>query len=129
MEIYVSKVKKICFVFNAKLRKINDLWITVSTATYWLAPILSFIPQNHFLFPSLTPARAAVVHLSFRVGSTFPVCTVPSSPGSMNRSSRCNKVDAVRLYASYRIKLLLLKGQICVPGGGRVVYKTCVRKK
>ena len=129
MEIYVSKVKKFVLFLMLNWKKINDLWITVSTATYWLAPILSFIPQNQFLFPSLTPARAAVVHLSFRVGSTFPVCTVPSSPGSMNRSSRCNKVDAVRLYASYRIKLLLLKGQICVPGGGRVVYKTCVRKK
>ena len=54
-----------------------------------------------------------VVHLNFRAGSTFlaAVCTVPSS---MNRTSRCNKVDAVRLYASYRLNLLLLKGQICV---------------
>ena len=44
-------------------------------------------------------ARAAVVHLNFRAGSTFPVqvCTVL---GSMDRTSRCNKVDAVRLYAS-----------------------------
>ena len=42
------------------------------------------------------------VHLNFRAGSTFPfpVCTVPSS---MDRTSRCNKVDAVRLYASYRL--------------------------
>ena len=56
---------------------------------------------------------AAVVHLNFRAGSTFPVpgCTVPSS---MDRTSRCNKVDAVRLYASYRLNLLLLKGQSCV---------------
>ena len=55
-------------------------------------------------------ARAAEVHLNFRAGSTIPVpvCTVPSS---MNRTSRCNKVDAVRLYASYRLNLLLLKGQ------------------
>ena len=57
--------------------------------------------------------RAAVVHLNFRAGSTFPVpvCTVPSS---MDRTSRCNKVDALRLYASYRLNLLLLKGQRCV---------------
>ena len=55
-------------------------------------------------------ARAAVVHLNFQAGSTFPVpvCTVPSS---MDRTIRCNKVDAVRLYASYRLNLLLLKGE------------------
>ena len=49
----------------------------------------------------------------FRAGATFPipVCTVPSS---MDRSILCNKVDAVRLHASYRMNLLLLKGQICV---------------
>ena len=49
-------------------------------------------------------------HLHFRAGSTFsvPVWTVPSS---LDRTSRCNKVDAVRLYASYRLNLLLLKGQ------------------
>ena len=50
-------------------------------------------------------ARAAVVHLNFWAGSTFPpaVFTIPSS---MDRTSRCNKVDAVRLYASYRLNLL-----------------------
>ena len=65
----------------------------------------------------LRNARVAVVHLNYRAGSTFPVpvCTVPSS---MDRTSRCNKVDAVRLYASYRLNLLLLKGQICVTGQG-----------
>ena len=35
-------------------------------------------------------------------------------PSSMDRTSRCNKVDAVRLYASYRLNLLLPKGQICM---------------
>ena len=61
-------------------------------------------------------SRAAIVHLNFRAGSTFlvPVCTVPSS---VNRTNRCNKVDAVRLYASYRLNLLLLKWQICVRYG------------
>ena len=46
--------------------------------------------------PPLIKLRAAVVHLNFRDGSTFPVpvCTVPSS---MDRTSRCNKVDVVRL--------------------------------
>ena len=53
------------------------------------------------------------MHLNFRSGSTFPVpvCTVPSSK---DRTCRSNKVDAVTLYASYRLNLLLLKGQICV---------------
>ena len=60
-----------------------------------------------------TRTRAAVVHLNFQAGSTFPdpVCTVPSS---MDRTSRCNKVDEVRLYSSYRLNLLLLNGQRCV---------------
>ena len=55
-----------------------------------------------------------LVLLNFQAGSTFPVpiCTVPSS---MDRTSRCNKVDAVTLMqASYRLNLLLLKEQICV---------------
>ena len=58
-------------------------------------------------------SREAVVHLNFRAGSTFPVlvCTAPSS---MDSTSPCNKVDAVRLYASFRLNLLLLKGQRCV---------------
>ena len=53
--------------------------------------------------------RAAVVHLNFRAGSTFPV-PVFTVPNSMDKTSRCNKVDPVRLYASYRWNLLLLKG-------------------
>ena len=36
---------------------------------------------------------------------------------TINMTSRCNKVDAVRLYASYRLNLLLLKGQRCVRRG------------
>ena len=69
-----------------------------------------------------TPSRAAVVHLNFRTRSTFPVpvCTVPSS---MDRTSRCNKVDMVRIYASYRLNLFLLKGQICVPWTGRLIFR------
>ena len=55
-------------------------------------------------------SQAAVVHLNFRAMSTVPV-PVFTVPSSMNRTSRCNKVDAVRLFASYRLNLLLLKGQ------------------
>ena len=64
---------------------------------------LNIILINGYLSGYIT--RAAVVHLNFRAGSTFPVpvCTVPSS---MDRTSWCNKVDAVRLYASYRLNLL-----------------------
>ena len=64
-------------------------------------------------FFNVTMARAVVVYLKFRAGSTFPfpVCTVRSS---IDRTSRYNKVDAVRLYDSYRLNSLLLKGQRCV---------------
>ena len=67
-------------------------------------------PVKNRVPPALFTAREAVVHLNFRAGSTFPVpvCTVPSS---IDRTSRCNKVDVVRLYASYRLNLLLLKGR------------------
>ena len=73
----------------------------------------SFGVQSRFalyLYWTACPARAAVVHLNFRAGSTFPVpvCTIPNS---MDRTSQRNKVDAVKLYASYRLNLLLLKGQ------------------
>ena len=47
---------------------------------------------------SFSISQAALVHLNFWAGSIFPVpiCTV--SPGqTLNRNSRCNKVDAVRL--------------------------------
>ena len=63
--------------------------------------------------PQLGGSQAVVVHLNFRAGLTFqvPVCTVPSS---MDGTSWRNKVDAVILYASYRIDLLLIEGQRCV---------------
>ena len=41
---------------------------------------------------------------------------------TINRTSRCNKVDAVRLYASYRLNLLLLKGQRCVSLSNEKVF-------
>ena len=51
--------------------------------------------------------RAAVVHLNFRAGSTFPVLVYTVPPGhwvnraDTNRTSRCNKVDAVRLKVEF----------------------------
>ena len=78
--------------------------------------VLSYSCSKYQQFSALKKPRAAVVHLNFRAGSTlpFPVCTVPRSTV---RTSWCNKVDAVRLYASYRLNLLLLKRQRCVKGG------------
>ena len=49
--------------------------------------------------------RAAVVHLSFRTRLTFPV-QVFTVLSSMDRTSRCNKVDAVRL--SFAMHLFLV---------------------
>ena len=74
------------------------------------------IRTNNCIFVCMQISRAAVLHLNFRAGTTFPVpvCTVPCS---MDRTSRCNKVDAVRLYASYRLNLLLLKRQRCLQWG------------
>ena len=67
---------------------------------------------------SIFTSRAAVVHLNLRAGSTFqvPVCTESSGHWVIKAEdySRCNKFDAVRLYTSYRLNLLLLKGQKCV---------------
>ena len=51
--------------------------------------------------------------MNLRAGSTIPV-PVFTVPSSMDKTNRCNKVDAVRHYASYRLNLLLLKGQDCV---------------
>ena len=77
----------------------------------FILPIFSFRIKN------LQSVRKEIVEhkqplkyiWNFRAGSTFPVpvCTVPSS---MERTSRCNKVDTVRFYASYRLNLLLLQG-------------------
>ena len=68
-------------------------------------------------------SRAAVVHFNFRAGSTFPVpvCTVPhghwvNKADNQQDYSRCNKVDAVRLYASYRWRFTFTKGaEVLVP--------------
>ena len=77
-------------------------------------PLLNW--KNLFKYKNI--ARAAVVHLNFRAGSTFPVpvFTVHRMDIGLIKQtiSRCNKVDAVRLYASYKLNLLLLKGQRCV---------------
>ena len=51
-------------------------------------------------------------------GQPYSTFEVPSRVNlalwTLDRTSRCNKIDAVRLYASYRLNLLLLKGQRCV---------------
>ena len=57
--------------------------------------------------------RAAVVHLNFRSGSTFPVpfCTVPH--GNWVNNQQDQPVQQM-LTRSYMLNLLLLKGQRCV---------------
>ena len=69
--------------------------------------------EDYSLGDIVFTARAGVVHLNFRAQLTFPV-PVSTVPSSMDRTSRCYKIDAVRLYASYRLNLLLLKEQRCV---------------
>ena len=68
-------------------------------------------------------SRTAVVHFNLRAGSTFPVPVCTVSPGLwVNKADTqyglagANKfdLDAVKLYASYRLNLLLPKGQRCV---------------
>ena len=84
-------------------------------------------PVRNRVPPALFTAREAIVHVNFRAGSKFPVpvCTVPSS---MDRTSRCGKVDAVRLYASYKLNLLLLKGQRCVKDPLDKFYRNIILK-
>ena len=103
---------QVIFVENPRLKIIRFLNYKYLDQTKLLRESMKIV-HCHLCMEART--RTAVVHLNFRAGSTFPVpvCTVPSS---MNRISRCNKVDAVRLYASYRLNLLLLKGQICKEG-------------
>ena len=95
---------------------------------YWRAFDVVTKKWNELFYTAqlLFNSRAAVVHLNIRAGSTFPVlvCTVPSS---MDRTSRCDKVDAVRLHASYRLNLLLLKGQRCVNRLFKVIIESAFR--
>ena len=83
---------------------------------YWRAFDVVTKKWNELFYTAqlLFNSRAAVVHLNIQARSTFPV-PVFTVPSSMERtSSRCNKVDAVKLYTSFRLNLHLLKGQICV---------------
>ena len=64
------------------------------------------------------PTRAAVVNLNFRAGSTLPVpvFTVPhgnwvNKAQTINMTGRCFRIDQ----SDFRLNLLLLKRQRCVP--------------
>ena len=76
----------------------------------YLSIILSSKKIQNRLSLWLVWSRAVVIDMNFRAGSTFPV-PVSTVPRAMDRTSRCNKVEAVRLYASYRLNLLLIMGQ------------------
>ena len=90
---------------------------TVQTETGKVDPARNPCGETHGNNQFLTQKNDGIFHifnhLNFRARSTFPVpdCTVPNS---MDRTIRCDKVDSVRLYASYRLNLVLLKGQRCV---------------
>ena len=65
--------------------------------------------------------QAAVVHLNFRAGSTFPVSVCTVSPGLIKQTLNIGLAGATRLtrsdfmlHASYGLNLLLPKGQSCV---------------
>ena len=70
--------------------------------------------------PDAVNTRAAIVRFNFRAGSNFPVpvCTVLHGnwvKKADNQQDYPVQQDcAVRLYASYRLNLLLLKRQRCV---------------
>ena len=67
---------------------------------------------NLLFLELLSRPRQPLYTFPSRVNLSCPsLYTVPSS---MDRTRRCNKVDAVRLYASYRLNLFLPKGQIWV---------------
>ena len=110
INIYIYAYKKISIQIHLFLN-FNNLFLLKGVSTR--SRIQNKTKRNINKPISSLLSRAAVVHLNFRAGSTFlvPVCTLPSS---MERTSRCNKVDAVRLYASYRLNSLLPKGQRCV---------------
>ena len=63
---------------------------------------------------TMAPLKPLHGHLKFRAGSTFPVPVCTISPGhwvnkdTLNRTSRCNKVDAVRL----KVEFTFTKGSI-----------------
>ena len=80
------------------------------SSTIYLNNLFHYIFRGFSLFIFITGSRRTFEFPS-RVNFSGPslYCT-----SSMDMSSRSNKVDAVRLYASYRLNLLLLKGQRCV---------------
>ena len=114
---FITKKKHLCFIgWNVNPNvDIYNLELIVSNKSMLLKELVIFTLYkairnliNYSLMPFLKSRefpllRAAVVHLNFRAGSAFsvPVCAV--SPGHwvnkqmVNRTSRCNKVDAVRL--------------------------------
>ena len=64
-------------------------------------------------------ARAAIVHLNFRAGSTFPVSVCTVSPGHwvIKADTQFGLGGATRLMRSdFRLNLLLLKGERCLTG-------------
>ena len=94
---------------NSYFRVLDELSITT---TEYVAKVLE---SELFSFPGIyfsvrLSTGRCIVHFNFRAGPTFPVpvCTVPHGHWVYKAdTSRCNKFDAVRLYALFRLNLLL----------------------
>ena len=78
------------------------IWFSI--ATLLMKPLSIYITGSRSRF-------------DLRAGSTFPVPVCTVLPGlwviikqTLNRTSRCKKVDAVRLYASYRCRFTFTQG-------------------
>ena len=72
--------------------------------------------------------RAAVVHLNFQSGSTFPVpfCTVPHGHWVNKADNQQDQPVQQMLTRSYMLNLLLLKGQRCVMHVLFIVSQRCM---
>ena len=90
-----------CVKIRPKYKLMLKLMVRIHVTTSY--PIL--------WFPLYDPTRAVVVHLNFRAGSTFTVQVCTVSPRhrvkkqTLNRTSQCNKVDAVRLQVEFTLTI------------------------
>ena len=112
-------------MFNHKKSAING-----SQQRSWNCNLSVYQWRIHTKIVNLAGTRAAVVHLISEPGQPFRsqfvlYCTdIGLIKQTINRPSRCNKVDVVRLYASYRCRFTFTKG--AEVRGQRIIKKfTC----
>ena len=91
------------------------IWICISVLQIYLTrrePVIrSTFKELNFLIHFFTKCSRSTFEFPSRVNHSRPFLYFTQLLG---QDSRCNKVDAVRLYASYRLNLPLLDGQRCV---------------